>query len=127
MLYLIGKQGISYQGTQETASNGDTLWNSGIFLVIARQVTHCYLLLYQHINWPLQKDISYMSPASQNKFIDVAAKYIIVCMCMCRCIWKCVYIRVNETMMVDYTIKDTSQVWHKRLCVFLFSNHLFHT
>ena len=51
-----------------------------------------------------------MSPASQNKFIDVVAKYIIVCMCMCRCIWKCVYIHVNETMMVDYTIKDTSQV-----------------
>ena len=51
-----------------------------------------------------------MSPASRNKFIDVAAKYIIVCMCMCRCIWKCVDIHVNETMMVDYTIKDTSQL-----------------
>ena len=78
--------------------------------MIARQVTHCYLLLYQHIHSPLQKDISYMSPASRNKFIDVAAKYITVCMCMCRCIWKCVDIHVNETMMVDYTIKDTSQV-----------------
>ena len=92
MPYLIGKQGISYQGTQETASNGDTLWNSGIFLAIARQVTHCYLLLYEHIHSPLQKDISYMSPASQNKLIDVAAKYIIVCVCVCVAVFGNMYI-----------------------------------
>ena len=51
-LYLTGKQGISYQGTQQTAANSDTLWNSGDFLAIVRQVTYCYLLLYQHkMNW----------------------------------------------------------------------------
>ena len=50
MLYLIEQKGISYQGTQETAANSYTLRNPRNFLAIARQVTHCYLLLYEHIH-----------------------------------------------------------------------------
>ena len=48
--YLIGKQGISYQGTQKIAANSDTFWDPGNFLAINRQVTHCNLLLYEHIH-----------------------------------------------------------------------------
>ena len=50
MLYLIGKQRISSQGTQDTVADNDTLWNSGQFLAIVRQVKHCYLLVYERIN-----------------------------------------------------------------------------
>ena len=77
ILYLIGNQGIFYRGTQKTAVNSDILWNPENFSAIAWQVTHCYLLLYEHIYLPLRKDISYMSPASQNELIAIAAKYIV--------------------------------------------------
>ena len=45
ILYLIGKLGISYQGTHEAAANSDTLWNPGNFFAIIWQVTHWYLLI----------------------------------------------------------------------------------
>ena len=77
ILYLIGNQGIFSRGTQKTAVNSDILWNPGSFLAIVWQVTHCYLLLYEHIYLPLLKDVSYMSPASQNELIAIAAKYIV--------------------------------------------------
>ena len=67
--YLIGKQRISYQGTQNTAANSDALRNPGIFLGIVRQVQHRYLLLYEHICSTLRKDFFYMSPANQNELI----------------------------------------------------------
>ena len=70
MLYLIGKQRISYKGTQETAANSDTS------LAIVWQVTHCYLLLYEHTDSPLRKDDSYISPTNQNELTGIVAKYI---------------------------------------------------
>ena len=50
ILYLIGKQGISCQGAQNTAADNQTLWNAGKILAIVRQVKHCYLLVYERIN-----------------------------------------------------------------------------
>ena len=76
ILYLIGNQGIFYRGTQNSCKQWH-LVKSRKFLAIAWQVTHCYLLLYEHIYLPLRKDISYMSPASQNELIAIAAKYIV--------------------------------------------------
>ena len=69
ILYLIGKQRISYQGTQKTSANSDALRNSGNFLAIVRQVKHRYLLLYEHIHSTLRKDFFYMSPTNQNELI----------------------------------------------------------
>ena len=56
ILYLFGKQGISYQGTQKTTVNSDTLRNPGKFLAIVWQVKHCYLLLYECFRSTLLKD-----------------------------------------------------------------------
>ena len=42
-LYVIGKQGISYQETQKPAVNSAILWNPGNFLAIVWQVKHLYL------------------------------------------------------------------------------------
>ena len=70
------KQGNSYGGTQETAANSDNLRNPGNFLAIAPQVTHCYLLLYEHIHSQLPKDVSDMSPTSQNQLTGIVAKYM---------------------------------------------------
>ena len=108
-LYLIGKQGISDRATQETAGNSYTLWNLGNSLEILWQVSHCYLLMYEHIHLLLRKDFSYMGATSQNELIDIIAKYIIqiwlteeireikcrtsvyvnvyICICICVCIF----------------------------------------
>ena len=56
ILYLIGKQGIYYQGIQKTAANSDTFQNPINFLAIVLQAKHCYLLLYEHIRSTLRKD-----------------------------------------------------------------------
>ena len=77
VLYLIGKQGMFYQGTQETAANSNTLWNIGNFLAVVRPVTQHYLLLFENIDSTLRKDFFYMSPTSQSKLISIVAKYII--------------------------------------------------
>ena len=77
-LYLIGKQGIFHWGIQYTAAISDTLWNPGNFLEIIWQITHCYLLPYEHIHSPLRKDVSYMSPKSLNELIGITAKYIMI-------------------------------------------------
>ena len=67
-LYLIGKQGISYQGTQKTAANSDALWNPENLLGIVWQVTHCYLLFYEHICSMLPRLLVYETYNS--KWID---------------------------------------------------------
>ena len=57
IIFLIGKQGISYQRTQETAANIETLKNPRNFLAIVLQVKHRYLLLYEHNRSTLRKDL----------------------------------------------------------------------
>ena len=71
ILYLIGKQRISYKGTQKTPANSDAIQNPGNFLAIVPQVKHRYLLLYKHICSTLGKDFFYMSPTNQNELIDI--------------------------------------------------------
>ena len=63
------------QGTCKQLTNGSILWNPGNVLATVRQITHCYLLSYEHIHSLLRKDVSYMSPASRNEII--VAKYIL--------------------------------------------------
>ena len=74
---MIGKQGISYRGKQETAANSGTLRNPENFLTIVQQVTHFYLLLYEHIHSSLRKDVSCMNPISQNELTAIVTIYII--------------------------------------------------
>ena len=71
ILYLIGKQGISYHGAQKTAANSGTLYNPGNFLCIARQVKHRYFLLYKCIRSTLQKGFFCTSPPNQNEMIGI--------------------------------------------------------
>ena len=77
MLYLIKKQGISYQGTQGTAPSNDTMWNLGTLSAVIWQVLHCYHFFYEHVNSPFWKNLSYMSSTSQNELTGIAAKCIL--------------------------------------------------
>ena len=105
MLYMIWKQGISYQGTQEIAVNSDTLWNSGYFSVNVWQVTHCYLLLYEHIHSFTTAKRRLLYESNKSKLIDWYCRKIhhskmtisaelLVCICMCICIDVCVYMYI---------------------------------
>ena len=97
ILYLTGKQGISYQGAQKTAANSDNLWNTGKFLAIVRQDKHCYLLLYKCIRSTLLKDFFEISTPSQNELTGIVTKYTLQ-------IWlkkiKCRSISVDEVTNV---------------------------
>ena len=63
ILYLIE---VSYRETQETTVNSDILQNPGNILATVIQITCCYLLLHKHIHSPLRRNVSFMSPTSQN-------------------------------------------------------------
>ena len=112
-LYLIGKKGIFYWGTQETATNSDTLRTPGNVLAIAWQVTHCCLLLYERIHSLSPKDISHMSPTSQNELTSIVAKYIFqkwlfwqtkflvyMCICIYKYVCACVYMYICVYMCI---------------------------
>ena len=77
IIYFIWKQEISYRWTQKITGNSDFLWNPTNFLAIVWQVKHGYLLLYESINSPLQKDVFYKSSTIQNELIGILVKYII--------------------------------------------------
>ena len=77
IIHLIGKQGIAYRGTEEKADDSDTAGNPGNFLAIVREIANYYPLLHEHVFTPLRKDVSYMSPTSQNELIEIIGKRII--------------------------------------------------
>ena len=77
IIHLIGKQGIAYRGTEEKADDSYTAGNPGNFLAILWEIANYYPLLHKHIFTPLRKDVSYMSPTSQNELIEIIGKRII--------------------------------------------------
>ena len=77
IIHLIGKQGIAYRGTEEKADDSDTAGNPGNFLAIVREIANYYPLLHEHVLTPLRKDVSNMSPTSQNELIEIIGKRII--------------------------------------------------
>ena len=108
MPYLIGKQGISYQDTQQTTANSGILWNPRNFLTIVRQVALHYLLLI----------FFFMSTTSQNELIGIIAKYIIqkwwflqtklvVYMCICACVYMYICMRIYNTIC---NLQDNLQI-----------------
>ena len=77
IIHLIRKQGIAYRGTEEKADDSDTAGNPGIFLAIVWEIANYYTLHHEHVFTPLRKDVSYMSPTSQNELIEIIGKRII--------------------------------------------------
>ena len=120
--YLIGKQDISYWGTQETAAISVNLWNPRNFLAIGREVGHCRLLLHQPIHSPFRKGVSYMSPTIQNELIGFVAKHIFqkwlflqttwleyMCMCMYVHVYACISIQ-RQCLRVTRLVSHVSAV-----------------
>ena len=77
VIHLLGKQGLALCGHSEgpKAAAGK---NQGNFLALVREIAHYYPLLKKHLEDLLRKDITYLSPKSQNeRIIDIIGIWII--------------------------------------------------
>ena len=76
VIHLLGKQGLALRGHREgpKAAAGK---NQGNFLALVREIAHYYPLLKKHLEDPLRKDVTYLSPKSQNELIDIIGIRII--------------------------------------------------
>ena len=76
VIHLLGKQGLVLRGHREgpKAAAGK---NQGNFLALVRETAHYYPLLKKHLEDPLRKDVTYLSPKSQNELIDIIGIRII--------------------------------------------------
>ena len=76
VIHLLGKQGLALRGHREgpKAAAGK---NQGNFLALVREIAHYYPLLKKHLEDPLPKDVTYLSPKSQNELIDIIGIRII--------------------------------------------------
>ena len=66
-----------------------------------------------------EEEVYYNISSSTPNILLLYAHNIYI-LCAYRCNFTCVYLHVNETTMTDWTNKDSTYVWHNRLCVFLF-------
>ena len=76
VIHLLGKQGFALRGHREgpKAAAGK---NQGNFLALVREIAHYYPLLKKHLEDPLPKDVTYLSPKRQNELIDIIGIRII--------------------------------------------------
>ena len=70
VIYLLGKQGLALRGHREgpKAAAGK---NQGNFLVLVHEIAHYYPLLKKHLEDPLRKDVTYLSPKSLIDIIGI--------------------------------------------------------
>ena len=77
VIHLIGKQGIALRGHREELDDSKPDNNPGNFLSILTEVVHYYPVLQEHLEETFRKDVTYLSPTSQNEMIDIIGKNII--------------------------------------------------
>ncbi|XP_065642982.1 uncharacterized protein LOC136074574 [Hydra vulgaris] len=91
IVHLMGKQGLTFRGTyKKRMENSDQKGNPRNFLAIVQEIARHNAELNTHIQTPLRKDVSYLSPKSQNELIDIIGK-------------KCIQERlINEIKAANY-------------------------
>ena len=77
VIHMIGKEGIALCDYGEQLDDSEPDNNPGKFLSIFTDISNSYPMLQEHLEEPLQKDVTYLSPTSQNKMIDIIGKNII--------------------------------------------------
>ena len=63
VIHLLGKRA---EGPKAAAAK-----NQSNFLALVREIAHYYPLLKKHLEDPRRKDVTYLSPKSQNELIDI--------------------------------------------------------
>ena len=74
--HLLGKQGLALRGHREGLKAAAEK-NQGNFLALVHEIAHYYPLLKKHLEDPLHKDVTYLSPKCQNELIDIISIRII--------------------------------------------------
>ena len=111
ILYLTGKQWLSYRYSQEKAASSDSFWNPGNFLAIFRQVIFLYKSnKSKWIDWHcrkihhciIQKWLIEEIKEVKYRFIsadEVAGVYVYLYICIYVWVYmyKCVYVHVYNT------------------------------
>ena len=75
VIHLLGRQGLALRGYREPKAAAGK--NQGNFLALVREIAHYYPLLKKHLEDPLSKDVTYLSPKRQNEVIDIIGIRII--------------------------------------------------
>ena len=77
VVHLLGKLSLSFRGHREEIDVIDIEKNPGNFIAVLRELSHYYPDLDKHLREPLRKDVTYLSPKSQNELINVIGKKVI--------------------------------------------------
>ena len=77
VIYLNGKRSIALCGQKEELDDSKPDDNPDNFLSILTEVVHYYPVLQEHLEEPFRKDVTYLSPTSQNEMIDIIGRNII--------------------------------------------------
>ena len=77
VIHFIGKQGIALRGRRKELDDSKPDNNPGNFLSILTEVAHYYPVLQEHLEETFRKDVTYLSPTSQNEMTDIIGKNIV--------------------------------------------------
>ena len=76
VIHRIEKQGIALRGHRKELDDSKPDNNPSSFLSVFTEVAHCYPVLQEHLEERFRKDVTYLSPTSQNEMIDIIGKNI---------------------------------------------------
>ena len=71
LIHLLGEQDQACSEDIERTCHSSNSENPGNFLLLLQQIALYNPILAEHLNIPLSKTATYLSPLSQNKLIEV--------------------------------------------------------
>ena len=69
IVHLLGRQGLAFRGLRENLEEDES--NMGNFLAMVKEIANSNPIFKEHIEKPIRKDVTYLSPRSQNELIDL--------------------------------------------------------
>ena len=75
IFHLLGRQGLAFRGHRENLEEDES--NMGNFLAVVKEIANSNPILKKHIEKPVRKDVTYLSPKSQNELIDLIGRNFI--------------------------------------------------
>ena len=77
IFHLLGRQGLVFKEDRENLEEDES--NMGNFLAIVKEIANSNPILKESIEKLIRKDVTYLSPKSQNELIDLIRKHFIQC------------------------------------------------
>ena len=77
IVHLLERQGLAFRGHRENLEEDES--NMGNLLAIVKEIANSNPILKEHIEKSIRKDVTYLSPKSQTKLIDLMCRNFIQC------------------------------------------------